>query len=375
MAPTISGTPQVGMTLTDSSGNTGVLYQWRRCDTATPPNCTDITGAGGNKVSYVVTTDDLGSRLEVRELAGGSATADSAPTAVVTFPPPASTAPPTIAGAPVLGATLTETHGGWTNSPTSYAIQWVDCDGAGNLCTPIPGATAQTYVLVTADLGHTIRVFEVAVNGGGTSLPVATGPTGVVAAPPVSTARPTVSGKAVVGGTLACTTGAWQGTQPLSYTYVWLGDGNPHRRGDGQPAQAGADRRGPGDRVRGDGDERGGERDGAELHGARHRGAGVLRADRAVARDLQGAERRAGGAAQVQRDLLVDERRQGAQGGVRGPSQAHLQAGGGERQVPVDQEQEQAGGVRGPGPEDHEVGQAGRVGPRRAGLAGPMAAM
>ncbi|HEU0318282.1 MAG TPA: hypothetical protein VFR49_13185, partial [Solirubrobacteraceae bacterium] len=99
-------------------------------------------------------------------------------------------------------------------------------DGAGNACTPIPGATAQTYVLVTEDLGHTIRVFEVAVNGGGTSLPVATGPTGVVAAPPVSTARPTVSGKAVVGGTLACTTGAWQGTQPLSYTYVWLGDGN-----------------------------------------------------------------------------------------------------------------------------------------------------
>ncbi len=145
---------------------------------------------------------------------------------MVTIPPPTSTAPPTISGAPVLGATLTETHGAWANGPTSYAIQWVDCDAAGATCTPIPGATAQTYTLVTADLGHTIRVFEVAVNAVGTSLPVATGPTGVVAAPPVSTAPPTVSGKAVVGGTLACTTGAWRGTLPFSYTYVWLGDGN-----------------------------------------------------------------------------------------------------------------------------------------------------
>ena len=226
MAPVITGTPQVGQTLSDASGNTGVLYQWMRCDTASPPTCTAITGTGANGVSYLVTADDLGHRLVVRELAGGGGMADSAPTAVVTLPPPTSTAPPTISGAPVLGQTLTEAHGAWTNAPTSYAVQWVDCDAAGSACTPIPNATTQTYTLVTEDLGHTIRTFEVAVNGGGTSAPVATGPTGVVGAPPVNTARPTVSGKAVVGGTLACTTGAWQGTLPFNYSYVWLGDGN-----------------------------------------------------------------------------------------------------------------------------------------------------
>jgi hypothetical protein len=226
-APVITGTPQVGQTLTDTSGDTNVVIQWLRCDTATSPTCAIIAGA--STASYTVTGDDVGHRLAVQEgppgMIGG--VVQSALTAVVTAPAPSLTGAPTIAGAPVLGQTLTEAHGSWTNSPTSYSIQWVDCDGAGNACTPIPNATGQTYALVSADLGHTIRVFEVAVNGGGTSVPVATGPTGVVAAPPVSTAAPTVSGKAVVGGTLGCTTGAWTGTMPLSYTYMWFGDGNP----------------------------------------------------------------------------------------------------------------------------------------------------
>jgi hypothetical protein len=220
-APTITGTPQVGQTLTDTSGNTNVVYQWLRCDPANPPACPPISGA--NSASYVVSTDDVGHRLVVQE----AASAESAPTAVVTLPPPVGGAVPTISGAPVLGQTLTEAHGAWSNSPTSYAVQWVACDGGGNACTPITGATGQTYTLVTADLGHTIRVFEVAVNAGGTSSPAASAPTAVVAAPPVSTAAPTVGGKAVVGGTLGCTTGAWTGTMPLNYTYVWLGDGNP----------------------------------------------------------------------------------------------------------------------------------------------------
>jgi hypothetical protein len=218
-------TPQVGQLLTDTSGNTGVLFQWLRCDTATPANCAPIAGA--ITASYTVTTDDVGHKLAVSELAGGGGTAQSALTPTVTLAPPTLTAAPTIAGAPVLGQTLTETHGSWTASPTGYGVQWVDCDGAGNACTPIPNATGQTYGLVAADIGHTIRVFEVAVNAGGTSVPVASGPTGVVAAPPVSTAAPTVSGKAVVGGTLGCTTGAWTGTQPLAYSYMWFGDGVP----------------------------------------------------------------------------------------------------------------------------------------------------
>ncbi|MCA1689724.1 MAG: hypothetical protein LC720_04550, partial [Actinobacteria bacterium] len=211
-------------TLTDVSGNAGVLYQWLRCDTGA--SCNPIPGAIG--VSYTVTADDVGHQLVVVETpSGGGAMAQSSPTAVVTPPPPTLIAAPSISGAPVVGRTLTEAHGTWSDSPTVYGVQWVDCDAAGNACTPIAGATGQTYVLLASDLGHTIRVFEVAANAGGTSTPVATSPTGVVSVPPVNTAAPSVSGQAVVGGILACTTGTWTGTQPIAYTYEWAGDGIP----------------------------------------------------------------------------------------------------------------------------------------------------
>ena len=88
-APTISGTPQVGQTLTANNGNwTGAQpmtfsYRWRRC-AATGASCSDISGATGK--TYVLTSADQGTTLRVRVTARnarGSASATSAPSGVV----------------------------------------------------------------------------------------------------------------------------------------------------------------------------------------------------------------------------------------------------------------------------------------------------
>jgi hypothetical protein len=44
---------------------------------------------------------------------------------------PVSTAPPTISGTPQVGQVLTAAEGTWSNSPASYAYQWLHCNGDG----------------------------------------------------------------------------------------------------------------------------------------------------------------------------------------------------------------------------------------------------
>jgi hypothetical protein len=87
-APTISGTPKVGQELTANEGTwtanpTGFSYQWQRCD-ADVATCTSVAGATGK--TYGVRLADLGYRLRVAVTARnakGSATANSAISAIV----------------------------------------------------------------------------------------------------------------------------------------------------------------------------------------------------------------------------------------------------------------------------------------------------
>jgi len=138
--------------------------------------------------------------------------------------PPANTTPPSISGTPTVGQTLTASNGSWSNNPTSFAYQWLRCNGGGNNCADVANGTQQTYTLVGADAGRTIRVRVTATNADGSSS-AQSAQTGQVAAAtssaaPKSTAPPTISGTARAGQQLTADPGSWSGS-PTSFAYQW----------------------------------------------------------------------------------------------------------------------------------------------------------
>ena len=98
---------------------------------------------------------------------------------------------PTISGTAQQGQALTADPGGWTGvAPISYAYQWRRCDSGGAGCTDITGATSQSYTLVAADIGSTIRVVITASNSAGSSSATSAQTATVVGLPPSNTAAP-----------------------------------------------------------------------------------------------------------------------------------------------------------------------------------------
>ncbi|MEP7053770.1 MAG: N,N-dimethylformamidase beta subunit family domain-containing protein [Actinomycetota bacterium] len=229
-APTISGTPQQGQTLSAAAGSwTGspvpaVTRQWERCDSLGSA-CTPLPGATAS--SYAVTAADVGSTLRVVETATntvGSVSAAAAVTAVVAGPtPPSNTAVPGISGTPQQGQTLTATAGSWSGTPPlALSEQWETCDGSGANCGPIAGANSASYPLTAAEVGSTVRVVETATNSAG-SVSAASAVTAVVLGPtpPSNTTPPAVSGTAQQALTLTAVAGTWSGSPPLALSERW----------------------------------------------------------------------------------------------------------------------------------------------------------
>ncbi len=231
-APTVSGSPVQGQTLTASNGSWSgypsptFAYQWQGCDSA-GANCSAISGA--TSASYTASAADVGSTLEVVVTAtnsSGSAQASSAPTAVVTAPTsaPQNTSAPTVSGSAVQGQTLTASNGSWSGSPSpTFTYQWQGCDSAGANCAAISGATSASYTASAADVGSTLEVVVTATNSSG-SAQASSAPTAVVTAPtsaPQNTSAPTVSGSAVEGQTLTASNGSWSGSPSPTFTYQW----------------------------------------------------------------------------------------------------------------------------------------------------------
>jgi hypothetical protein len=195
--PTISGTAALNATLTavpgtwvldDAAGAPRYRYQWLRCDTA-GANCTQISDATGS--SYVVTSADTGDSLRVQVIEITSEDGDddldvSAPgVSAATTPvpaPPVNSAAPTVSvsaprgtagaiqGPPLVGGSLIASSGAWSGTqPLAFSYQWLRCDAGGSGCTPIRGATGQTYAPIVGDVGDTLRVQVTATNAAGSA--------------------------------------------------------------------------------------------------------------------------------------------------------------------------------------------------------------
>ena len=238
--PSISGTPQVGQTLTVNPGTwrpkpSRFDYAWQRCDANGGACVTSPTSSDSQ--TYVLTSGDAGYRIVALVAADGawSSAVATAPTATVTGgtgsggggTAPVNTSAPLLSGTAQAGQTLSVTNGTWFPTPTSYLYAWHRCNSTG--CTLSPTSTnSPTYALTSGDVGFQI-VAQVAPNGLWTSsvdsLPSATvtaasGGSGGGSGTPVNTSLPVLSGTAQVGQTLSVTNGTWSPT-PTSYLYAW----------------------------------------------------------------------------------------------------------------------------------------------------------
>jgi hypothetical protein len=174
-------------------GRDAVLAALLRAARSTGP------GPGGRALGVVVAAG-LGSG---NLIATGTSFAD--------FQAPVNTSPPTIMGTARQGQMLTEQRGVWRGPPTDYTYRWLRCDSSSFVyrrsfrypfidgCTAIAGAINPTYVPVAEDVGHTLRILEVASGWFDPSASAVSSPTSVVqAGAPVAPSPPATATPLVI---------------------------------------------------------------------------------------------------------------------------------------------------------------------------------
>jgi hypothetical protein len=229
--PKVTGTATAGQILTASSGKWSgtepILfeYEWLRCN-ASGGECTQAAAASLLGTTYSVVPADIGHTLKVKVLAknvAGSATAESPATAEVSGVPPTNVIAPLITGLTVTGQTVSVTEGTWTGTePIAYSYRWLLCNAAGASCADISGATKSTFTIPDGDAGHTLKVFVLAKNSGGSAEVLSGASTEILGVGPKNTEAPNVTGTATAGQTLTASSGKWSGTEPILYEYEWL---------------------------------------------------------------------------------------------------------------------------------------------------------
>ena len=235
-APTISGTAQVGETLTaytsgvvdaDGLSNVQYDYQWLADDAA-------IAGATGS--TYTLADTDEGKAITVQvsftDDAGNNETLTSTATDAVAAASAANnpaTGAPTISGTAQVGETLTANTSGVVDADglknATFSYQWLADNAA------IAGATGSTYTLADSDEGKAITVQVSFTDDAGNNEALTSAATAAVAAAPTpnspATGAPTISGTAQVGETLTADRSGIadaDGLDDVSFTYQWLAD-------------------------------------------------------------------------------------------------------------------------------------------------------
>ena len=164
-APTISGTPQVGETLTadtsaitdeDGLDDVSYSYQWIVNDGTEDADIEDATDS-----TYIPLVNDVGNTIKVKVSFTDDADNDetltgAATEAVAAKPNSEPTGFPAIIGTPQVGETLTADTSAISDedgqTTASYSYQWI----AGG--SDIAGATGSSYTLTSSEQGQTVQV-------------------------------------------------------------------------------------------------------------------------------------------------------------------------------------------------------------------------
>lgn len=222
VTPKISGAAVVGTMLKSSMGSwkpggTALKYQWKR-------NGTAIAKATGS--SYKLTTADVGKKITLSvtgSLAGyTSRTVTSTATGTVLRTLSATPAPK-ISGSSKVGAKLTVSTGTWKPAPVSLSYQWLRNGKA------ISGATKSSYTLAKADGGAKITVRVTGKKSGYASVTKVSTSRSIPKV--LSTAKPKISGSALVGSKLTVSRGKW--TAGTKISTQWLRNGSAIRGATG----------------------------------------------------------------------------------------------------------------------------------------------
>ena len=165
--PTISGTAQVGQTLTantsgisdeDGLDDANFSYQWIRVNS----DSTEIDIAGATSSTYAVASADADKTIKVRVTFTDDAENVETLTSTATNPVAArpntpATGAPIISGTAQVGETLTADTSGISDvdglDSVSFSYQWLSSRD-----TDITGATDSTHTLAASDEGKTIKV-------------------------------------------------------------------------------------------------------------------------------------------------------------------------------------------------------------------------
>lgn len=168
----------------------------------------------------------LSGLLAIGLAAGGGAQALATPSggAARTASAPVNTKQPDPSGSAKEGNVVTVSNGTWTGTqPITYSYQWQRCNPKSGRCTNVQQPTGQSYQIVAADVGFTLRAVVTASNSAGRSS-ARSNLTSVVAArgqPPVALTLPAIAGTPTIGQTLIASSGTWRGASGV-FSYQWL---------------------------------------------------------------------------------------------------------------------------------------------------------
>jgi hypothetical protein len=131
----------------------------------------------------------------------------------------AQTTKPTISGTPKFGKTLKVDTGDWAENP-DFDYQWYN----GN--TAIADATDDNYEIDATDLGDSVHVVVTVSEQGYADFVASSNSIAIPAGAKITAVKPTITGTAKVGKTLAAVHGVWK-PSGVKFSYQWLLNGKP----------------------------------------------------------------------------------------------------------------------------------------------------